>query len=137
MLYYIEGYNSFLYISLFSRFSHGIGSSLSATLVYSMTASLCEDPKELKTTIGFIELAWCKFFFLFLGIGVAVGPLVGSFFYHLGGYTLPFYICGLMMLSCIPFIAKLYIPEDEETEVPGFMSALFDYVKFTFIFRMF
>ena len=62
-------------------------------------------------------------------MGIAIGPLCASIFFYIGGYTLPFYVCGILMLSTIPFIYNLQLPEDEEGEVPQFMTALFDFVK--------
>ena len=100
-----------------------------------MAASLCE-PSELKMTIGSMELAWCKkliksFYIknIILGIGIAIGPICASFFFYIGGYVLPFLVCGLTIFLCIPLLNNLDLAEDEEGEVPQFMTALMDFVK--------
>ena len=38
---------------------HGIGSALSATLVYSISATIC-DADNIKVTLGYMEFAWCN-----------------------------------------------------------------------------
>ena len=56
----VDNYYIFLLISFVSRFIHGIGSALSATLVYSSAASIC-DIDNLKVTLGYMEFAWCNY----------------------------------------------------------------------------
>ena len=100
-------------------------------IVYSLAASICE-PSQLKTTIGLMELAWCKYFYFLkfiLGIGIAVGPLCASIFYFIGGYMLPYVVCGVIILVCVPLLNNLNISEVEEGEVPSFLIALWNPVK--------
>ncbi len=59
-------------------------------------------------------------------MGVATGPLCASIFFYIGGYSLPFFVCGIAILACIPFIYKLELPEEEEGEVPAFMNVFFN-----------
>jgi MFS family permease len=105
---------------MLSRFSQGIGSALSATLVYSTAASLC-DESNLKITMGYMELAY--------SVGLTIGPLVASFLFYLRGYNFPFYVCSFLILLCIPFISKLEINE-EEYEEPDFFGIIKNIVKF-------
>ena len=67
-----------------------------------------------------MELAWC--------LGIAVGPICASIFFYLGGYSLPFYVVGVSILICLPFINNLQLQEEDEGEAPQFMTALFDFV---------
>lgn len=67
----VHNQSLFIFISFLSRFTHGIGCSISATLsrfyiyfninvlVYSSAASIC-DPENLTVTLGYMEIAWCK-----------------------------------------------------------------------------
>jgi hypothetical protein len=59
-------------------------------------------------------------------------------FYYIGGYVLPYVVCGITILVCIPLLNKLNLPDDEEGEVPQFMTALWDpviiIINFTNIF---
>ena len=103
----IENRNLFICISLFSRFCQGIGSALSSTLVYSISASLCE-ADQLEVTMGYMELAY--------SLGLTIGPLIASFLFYLRGYSFPFYVFGLLALICIFFISNLEMSEEEEEE---------------------
>jgi MFS family permease len=67
-----------------------------------------------------MELAWC--------IGIALGPICASVFFYIGGYSLPFYVVGVTILVCLPFIQNLQLQEEEEGEAPQFMTALMNYV---------
>jgi hypothetical protein len=94
-----------------------------------------------------MELAWCKYLFtykiseeyilylknifidkliLILGLGIAIGPLCASIFYYIGGYVLPYVVCALAILICIPLLNNLNLSDDEEGEVPQFMTALWN-----------
>lgn len=119
LVYYIENKNLFIALSLLSRFCQGVGSALSATLVYSIAATVC-DEENLKTTMGYMELAY--------SIGLTIGPLVASVLYHFRGYIFPFYVCGALTLLCIPFISYLDITE-EAYEEPEFMNIMFNFVN--------
>jgi MFS family permease len=104
------------------RLLEGIGCALSATLVCSITASLCND-SNLNMMIGYMELSF--------SIGLFIGPLFGSFLYYLGGYSLPFIICGCLNYLCLPFIPYIKISEDKY-ESPGFLGIIFNLVNILF-----
>lgn len=63
-----------------------------------------------------------------------MGPICASVFYFIGGYTCPFIVCGLAIYGCIPFIYNLNLPDDEEGEVPPFMTALMNFTVLTIFF---
>jgi hypothetical protein len=48
-------------------------------------------------------------------MGNMLGAVDGSFFYDLGGYTLPFYVNSGGILLCIPLIIA-YIPSNAEID---------------------
>jgi MFS family permease len=103
-------YNKFILISISFLFRalHGIGSGITATLVYSLTTSF-SDENEVKTSLGYLEIAW--------SLGVASGPLLASILYSIGGYFLPFVMLGMVLLISIFFVYKLELPSadiDEE-----------------------
>lgn len=58
-----------------------------------------------QTIIGYLQLGF--------GLGNMLGSTEGSFFYELGGYTLPFYVNSAAILLCIPLIIK-FIPSNAE-----------------------
>jgi hypothetical protein len=80
-----------------------------------------------------MELAWCNIFIYLLynsGVGLVIGPGCASFFYFMGGYSLPFYVVSLAIGVCIPYILKLQFPPDEEEgEQLEFIKSLFDFVN--------
>lgn len=46
--------------------------------------------------VGFIET--------FYGLGFLFGPMFGSIMFSLGGYTMPFLSCGIVLVICLPII---------------------------------
>lgn len=62
------------------------------------------------------------------GGGLAIGPLFASGFYYLGGYAMPFIICGIIMFICASFIPKLEIQQEEDYLEYSMMFILREYV---------
>ena len=54
--------------------------------------------------MGYMELAFSA--------GTTIGPLIVSVFYYIGGYRLPFIVCGL--INCIGIWSVFHIPFPEE-----------------------
>ena len=79
-----------------------------------------------------MELAWCNYLII-LGIGLALGPICASLFFHIGGYTLPFYVVAITIYLSLPCIYFLELPQEEETESPKFFKAMLKIVNFFFI----
>nr|KAG5710874.1 hypothetical protein BaRGS_027025 [Batillaria attramentaria] len=44
---------------------------------------------------------------MFYGAGAMAGPVIGGFLYELGGYGLPFWVVGSLLLSCTAIMAVL------------------------------
>ncbi len=94
----IHNYKLLVFVIFLLRGLHGVGSAIIITLVYSLTYSL-SDPKNVQSSLGYIEIAWSS--------GIAIGPLFASFFYHLGGYPLTFYILGCFLYFSVYLTKKL------------------------------
>ena len=96
-------YHKYLMISFsfLTRALHGIGSGITGTLVYSLTTSFC-DENNVKTSLGYLEIAW--------SLGVSSGPLIGSILYSIGGFSLPFYTLGILLLVSIFLVYYLQLP---------------------------
>jgi len=118
-LKFINNFYLFIFLSILTRLLHGAGAGITATLVYSLGSTL-SDPEEIAKSLGYIEMAW--------SLGVASGPFFGSFLYHFGGYSLPFWILGLLFFISIYMIKYLKINEHDNSndESPSF----FNYIKF-------
>ena len=110
-----------LIIIIFSlRILHGCCSAIIGTLVYSLTISLSEE-SETQINLGNLEVGW--------SLGTSSGPLFASFFYRLGGYSMPFIALGLFLYISV-YIAKnvdsekLNNKDDDSEEDPPFASFL-------------
>lgn len=65
------------------------------------------------------------YFYFYLGLGVATGPLVGSFLYYVGGFPLPFFILGASLFISVYLIHYLSLEiQNSEEEPPSFISSL-------------
>ena len=97
ILYGLIGYffNSFYSLIIFMivlRIIHGVSNGIIATLLYSLTITLAKE-SEKKEALGSLEIGWC--------IGLALGPIVASIFYKIGGYILPFILLGSILYTSI------------------------------------
>ena len=120
-LIYINNYYFFVFITFIIRIIHGLGGGIVSTLLYSIGASL-SSPDEIVTTLGYLEVAW--------SLGVSIGPILASFLYHFGGFSLPFYTIGIFFLFIIYFIKILNISDNVSEESPNFFKS-FNFEMFT------
>ena len=95
-LIYINSFNILIPIIFILRIIHGSCSAIIGTLVYSLTISIIEED-ELQISLGNLELAW--------SLGTSSGPLLASFCYYFGGFSLPFFLLGIL-LYCSVYFAK-------------------------------
>ena len=97
---------SLLTIIIFAlRIFHGFCSAIISILIYSLTISLA-DEGTTQSSLGKLEIAW--------SIGTFVGPLVASFFYNIGGYTLPFIVSGGFLYISFYLSTKMDININKE-----------------------
>jgi hypothetical protein len=100
-------------------------------LVYASSASVA-DESDVKEALGYMEFSWCMLSFK-LGLGTAIGPICAAIFYYFGDYNLPFSVFGTLMISTVPIIYNLNIPdsaaEGEEHSEPEFLKSLMNLVK--------
>jgi MFS family permease len=66
--------------------------------MYSISTNFYPDNKE--SMVGYIEAV--------TGVGLIMGPLIGSFLYALGGYKFIFYAFGLLFLVSSFFIKAIF-----------------------------
>ena len=115
----------FIIVSFVLRFVQGIGCALTSTLIYSIAASN-SDEESMKANIGYMELAY--------SVGLTIGPLVASFFYHFFGIGFPFFVCGLIMIGGFYFLRYLVIEEVKLEDSPNFFHVLTNFnILLTFI----
>jgi MFS family permease len=111
----IDDYYGFIILSFVTRLLHGVGSAITATLVYSIVAFQSTE-ENINTNMGYMELAY--------SIGVTIGPLVASALYYFGGYSMPFYFCSILFLICLFYLHRIIIDE-EQCEDHEFFKILF------------
>ena len=116
---FISSYPILITIIFLLRILHGCCSAIIGTLVYSLTISLAEQ-SELQISLGNLEIGW--------SLGTSCGPLFASFFYRIGGYSLPFISLGVFLYISV-YIAKSVDSEklnkdDDSEEDPPFAKFL-------------
>ena len=138
----VESSAMFVFLSMMIMLFEGIGISILSIMIYSITASLSE-PSELKTNMGYLELAYSS--------GLSLGPFIASGLYYFFGEKTPFYFCGaLTFLLGSSLISKVEISDEDTNNKTNFFSLLFNYeilltffviicdmVSTTFIFPVF
>ena len=95
-LIYINSFPFLITLIFILRIIHGLSSAIIGTLVYSLTISLSEED-ELQISLGNLEIAW--------SLGTASGPLFASFCYNFGGFSLPFFLLGILLYLSV-YVAK-------------------------------
>lgn len=113
LLVFVNNYYIFLLISFTLRLIHGLSGGIVSTLIYSLGVSL-SSAEEIVTTLGYLEIAW--------SLGVSIGPVLASFLYHFGGFSLPFYTIGALFLIEIYYIHILNISDEISSETPNFFQ---------------
>ena len=119
-LKYFNNFYLFLFFSILTRILHGTGAGITSTLVYSLGSTLSES-NEVPKSLAMLEMADC--------VGIAFGPIIGSILFHFGGYSLPFWILGLLFLISIMLIKYLNlenIRKNEKISIRNFV----EYFKF-------
>lgn len=80
----LENIHLFIVSQLINRFLQGFASALIQTTMYSISANFYPDNKE--QMVGYIEAV--------TGVGLIMGPLIGSALYAFGGYQFIFFAFG-------------------------------------------
>ena len=131
LLIYVNNYYFFLFITFTVRIIHGMSGGIVSTLIYSIGVSLSSN-EEIVTTLGYLEIAW--------SLGVSIGPVLASFLYHFGGFSLPFYTISALFLIVIFYIHILNISDeisgDNESFFKFFNLEMFTNFVPTLIFQI-
>jgi predicted MFS family arabinose efflux permease len=113
LLIFISNYNLLMIIIFSLRILHGCCSAIIGTLVYSLTILLA-DKDSTQSSLGKLEIAWA--------VGCSSGPLFASFFYNIGGYSLPFIASGMCLYISVYLSRQVdakILKEDDEKEDDG------------------
>ena len=92
-------------LSFTARFIEGFGNGCLNSASSSIIAYNYED--DMSNLIGMVQT--------FTGIGMFSGPLIGSLFYHIGGFELPF-ICTGGFLGLLTLCVLCFMDRDRDDE---------------------
>ncbi|CAH1267527.1 SLC18B1 [Branchiostoma lanceolatum] len=115
-LEYMEG-ATFIAFCFAIRTMEALG--VSAQITAATTILTHEFPNNVAKVMGILEI--------FTGLGMMTGPPIGGVLYNLGGFKLPFFTVGGMMLCCCAVLAVLVptqVDEQEEGKVVSLLSLL-------------
>jgi len=87
----LESGSVFLAVSLIVRSITAIGESALFTAVYPLASSRA--PSGSRSTV----LSWMETMY---GVGTTIGPFLGGLLYSVGGFYLPFLVCGGLLVLC-------------------------------------
>ncbi|CAG7818533.1 unnamed protein product, partial [Allacma fusca] len=90
------------------RIFEALGAAMISTSCYTFVAQIF--PDNIGSVLGILEI--------FVGLGLSVGPAIGGLLYDWGGYGLPFYSLGVVMLITIPMNMYLLPSSDFENYSP-------------------
>ena len=105
-LEYVNDKLAFTILSFVIRITEAIGNASYMTASFSIATQ--EFSSNLATMISTLEI--------FYGVGLAVAPMLGGGLFEIGGFVLPFAVCGFAILVCGILIAIL-IPDGEPSSL--------------------
>lgn len=103
---YIENAAWYAILSFLCRSIEGFGNACLNSSTSSIIAFNYED--NMSNLIGLTQT--------FTGLGMLSGPIFGSLLYEIGGFKLPFFVTGILLLSlCVPIF--LFIENDSQVQI--------------------
>lgn len=99
-------YTWFIILSAVSRLFSGAAAGVTMTILTAIISSNFAD--QLRTAIMYMEFS--------AGLGLVSGPVIGSAFFYLGGYFLPFLVFGVYFAVCAPVVYWLLGPDRDYIE---------------------
>ena len=94
LLHLIDDPSLYIVLALIIRLMQGFASSMIQTTIYSICTNFYPDKKE--ALVGYLEAV--------TGVGLILGPLIGSFLYSYGGFSFTFYAFGSLFIVFSMFI---------------------------------
>lgn len=119
----IDDLNLFTFFCFLVRVFEAIGATAFSTATY--TILMEEFPDNIGTAFSIVETS--------VGLGLSLGPAIGGFLYSFGGYGLPFFVLGAIMLATIPMC--FFIIRDS-TNYKAVKSPLRSYLRLLSIFKV-
>lgn len=89
---YVQDTTLFIVLCFLVRICEALGSCAFSTVTYIYIMN--EFPNDVGWAFGTLET--------FVGLGMSLGPGIGGGLYSLGGYSLPFYLLGVVTFLIFP-----------------------------------
>ena len=105
--------------SFIIRFIQGIGVGISSTINYTLAVSICKNEDEVNRNISLMELSY--------SIGLAIGPVMGTYLYDGLGWEVPFFLLGGLNLFSSFTIINMEIKDCEKSDYSNFFKAVFNW----------
>ncbi|XP_028131400.1 MFS-type transporter SLC18B1 isoform X1 [Diabrotica virgifera virgifera] len=119
-LHHVEDYGGFTTLSFVIRGFAALGSSAYATAAYVIVVNVF--PDNAGAIRGILET--------FVGLGLCAGPGIGGVLFDIGGFGLPFYVVGIILVILAPL--NLFILEKpQKTKIESKSGSLTSLLKLT------
>ncbi|XP_022187825.2 MFS-type transporter SLC18B1 isoform X1 [Nilaparvata lugens] len=89
----IDDYVIFTTVCFLIRGLEAVGAGAFSTASFVFVVEVF--PDNISTVLGILET--------FIGLGMSVGPAIGGILYSVGGFGLPFFVLGTVMILVVPF----------------------------------
>mmetsp|Transcript_16097 Transcript_16097/g.27193 ORF Transcript_16097/g.27193 Transcript_16097/m.27193 type:complete len:167 (+) Transcript_16097:490-990(+) len=103
----IQHQGLFISLQMANRFVQGFSSSMIQTTMYSICTNFYPDNKD--AMVGYIEAV--------TGVGLILGPLIGSALFSIGGFKFIFYSFGSLFVIFSFFIKLIFSKEVDRQNV--------------------
>lgn len=99
------GYRAFVALAFVLRIAQGLGSAAYSTA--STTIVMSEFTNNLGIALSSLKTAY--------SVGMTLGCSIGGFLFELGGFSLPFMVCGSMEIICV-IVSIFVIPDTADKQ---------------------
>ncbi|CAH0557000.1 unnamed protein product [Brassicogethes aeneus] len=117
-LHSIDDYNTFVTCSFIIRGLEALGASAYSTAGYVIIINIF--PDHAGAVRGLLET--------FVGLGMSAGPAIGGLLFAIGGFSLPFYVVGLIIVLLAPLNMWL-LPESDKCSLDVKTGSLLNLLK--------
>ncbi|XP_049821942.1 MFS-type transporter SLC18B1-like [Aethina tumida] len=117
-LHTIKDYNLFMILSFVIRGLEALGASAYSTAGYVIIINIF--PDNASAVRGLLET--------FVGLGMSAGPAIGGLLFAIGGFSLPFYVVGLIITLLAPLNIYL-LPTSEKCSLDVKTGSLLNLLK--------
>uniref|UniRef100_A0A8R1DNU2 MFS domain-containing protein n=1 Tax=Caenorhabditis japonica TaxID=281687 RepID=A0A8R1DNU2_CAEJA len=117
-LNYLPSGDTFFWCSVIIRILEAVGDSAFVTSSFAIAAK--SFPRNVAFVVGILET--------FAGLGYTAGPVIGGFFYDIGGFQLPFLVLGVVLLMAT-VLAYFLIDNTKDDENNPEDKGMFEMLK--------